>query len=46
MQHLHKQTLFQHIEIISFLITICASEETLETQCSAVTDESIAEVIR
>ena len=41
-----EQTLFWDLEIITILISTCASEKIQETLLSAVTTESIAAVIR
>lgn len=41
-----EQTLFQHLQIITILISTCAYEKVVETLWSAVTNESIAAVIR
>lgn len=41
-----EQTLFQHLEIITILISTRAYEKILETLWSAVTNESFAAVIR
>lgn len=41
-----EQAIFQHLEIVTFLITTCAPEKILEKLWSAVTNESIAEVMR
>lgn len=43
---LDEQALFQHEEIITVLISTCASEKILVTPWSAVTNESIAAIIR